>query len=155
MPRFTWKTSNRLAKLTRFSAPSETTMSVSNSPTTSKPNPSTKDKSFSSILPNSFPSNVSYLEAKQEVVAGEVEEAEVVDAAEVGVDLEVEDSVADAEEDLVVGAVEEVASVEDAEEDPSMAVVEAEAVEVSEEAVVDKLIKDQTCFYSNSKAIYY
>jgi len=89
------------------------------------------------------------------VVAGEVEEAEVVDAAEVGVDLEVEDSVADAEEDLVVGAVEEVASVEDAEEDPSMAVVEAEAVEVSEEAVVDKLIKDQTCFYSNSKAIYY
>lgn len=89
------------------------------------------------------------------MVAGEVEEAEVVDAAEVGVDLEVEDSVADAEEDLVVGAVEEVASVEDAEEDPSMAVVEAEAVEVSEEAVVDKLIKDQTCFYSNSKAIYY
>ena len=89
------------------------------------------------------------------MVAGEVEEAEVVDAAEVGVDLEVEDSVADAEEDLVVGAVEEVASVEDAEEDPSMAVVVAEAVEVSEEAVVDKLIKDQTCFYSNSKAIYY
>ena len=89
------------------------------------------------------------------MVAGEVEEAEVVDAAEVGVDLEVEDSVADAEEDLVVDAVEEVASVEDAEEDPSMAVVEAEAVEVSEEAVVDKLIKDQTCFYSNSKAIYY
>ena len=89
------------------------------------------------------------------MVAGEVEEAEVVDAAEVGVDLEVEDSVADAEEDLVVGAVEEVASVEDAEEDLSMAVVEAEAVEVSEEAVVDKLIKDQTCFYSNSKAIYY
>ena len=89
------------------------------------------------------------------MVAGEVEEAEVVDAAEVGVDLEVEDSVADAEEDLVVGAVEGVASVEDAEEDPSMAVVEAEAVEVSEEAVVDKLIKDQTCFYSNSKAIYY
>ena len=89
------------------------------------------------------------------MVAGEVEEAEVVDAAEVGVDLEVEDSVADAEEDLVVGAVEEVVSVEDAEEDPSMAVVEAEAVEVSEEAVVDKLIKDQTCFYSNSKAIYY
>ena len=89
------------------------------------------------------------------MVAGEVEEAEVVDAAEVGVDLEVEDSVADAEEDLVVGAVEEVASVEDAEEDPSMAVVVAEVVEVSEEAVVDKLIKDQTCFYSNSKAIYY
>ena len=89
------------------------------------------------------------------MVAGEVEEAEVVDAAEVGVDLEVEDSVADAEEDLVVGAVEEVASVEDAEEDPSMAVEVAEVVEVSEEAVVDKLIKDQTCFYSNSKAIYY
>ena len=76
----------------------------------------------------------------------EVEEAEVVDAVEAAADLEVEalvDVEVDVEDSVVVA--EEEASVEDAEDS------HPEAVEVSE-AVVDKLIKDQTCFLFKPKS---